>query len=361
MSVLDGLPPGGAALTPDLVAALASRLDLLPLSPPRQHPARAANRSAPSATPPTAAGVQPMLPTMAWDWSSATTGTTDPAQFYLVDTMPASADPQSQYLASGTSMSSAYAAVVDLISTFPNPRRLEQARTALHPPPGPPADTSSPPGWTKVPDGAGILRWQPDWVVTETPTDWLSRIAGSTQAPTTLRLSFRDVYGDAAPAMHGLVMTATPDAGLRPLPLRAGELHELEITARAWGRINVYPGSWYDPSIVALGRYATFHGDVPFAEVVGPRGLLQAQVTGLLVAADPQVALTVDSGYAQRNADRLRSATAVQVAGWQFRTPAAGAPPLRLDPDTSETTTLVATSAGAPPQIAGVYVRPMGA
>jgi hypothetical protein len=368
VSLLDERRSSATTLAPELAAALAADLDALAGTHLQQDPAPVDGPATYDAASLPVAGVQPMVPTMAWDWRPAVTGTTDSAQYDLLDTMPASADRTSVYLPSTSSMSGVYADVVGLLDRFPLPQRLEQVRAGLRPPCGEPASTPNPPGWTKVVDGAGLLRWRPDWTVSQTPSGWLADIADSPEEPATLRFRLRDIYGASSPALPRLVAVAgsgTDEIDLDPLPLQAGELHTLEITARAWGRIHAQPGSWYDPAIVALSAHSTFRDGIPAAQVVGPHGILRAQVTGILVAAHPQVTLCVDGDFARRYAGRLRTADTVEVAGWTFRAPSrnstTGLVTLAPDPTDATLTRLTARSAASTPQIAGIYVQAPGA
>lgn len=350
------------ALAPELAAAYADQMDALA---PAQ-PSSGASRNALTADAMPVDGVQPLTPTMAWNWRDAVTGTTDRAQYELLDTMPAGPGRRSQYLPSSSRISSVYADIVGLIVEFPIPRRLSEVRSLLERPHSDPADTPNPLGWTKVPDGSGVLRWQPDWSASQTPREWLDDIARNPQDPTALRFVLSDIYGGTPPALPALVAVAGPDPGSErsPLPIDAGELHAVEITAEAWGRVTIHPGQWYDPAIVALRDQTTYRNGLTAASLIGPHGMLRAQATGLLVAADPRVTLTVSDDFVQRNADLLRTTTDVEVAGWVFRAApsARAAPVVRLaeyDSDAS-VSRLTASSPTTVPQIAGIYVTAPG-
>jgi hypothetical protein len=255
-------------------------------------------------------------------------------------------------------MSQSYKALVDSMLSFPDPDALTKARHGLKTPGGEPAETPSPPGWTKVPDGAGILRWQPDWSVSTTPERWLAEVAGESRPPTTLRIPVREL---ASHDQASLVMAAGADAALQALAPRNDELQALEISAQAWGCVLVGPGDWFDPEITALASCATFRDGCALDMLLGPDGLLTAQITGLLVAADPVATLTAEASYWRRNARQLESAEILRIAGWSFGSVESSLdrPVLDATPAPNGAVQLsVRSPRRAAPQIAGIYVHP---
>src|SRR5256885_13818834 len=68
----------------------------------------------------------------------------------------------------------------------------------------------------------------------------------------------------------------------------AASLETVTITSECWDQVPIYPGSWYDASMVALGR-----GLVPDAGVFfGPAGLMACRVSTFYVALKPRFDFT---------------------------------------------------------------------
>ena len=57
------------------------------------------------------------------------------------------------------------------------PSDLQRAIDMMQIPSGDPASNNAPAGWTKVPDGSGILRWQPDFHIDTTGADWRAALS----------------------------------------------------------------------------------------------------------------------------------------------------------------------------------------
>jgi hypothetical protein len=85
--------------------------------------------------------------------------------------------------------------VQDLILELQNasmPATLKDAIAAIKLPDGDPASSTAPRGWTKVPDGSGILRWQPDWKIEKSGPDWRAELTRGSQGSFTIELNASD-------------------------------------------------------------------------------------------------------------------------------------------------------------------------
>jgi hypothetical protein len=281
------------------------------------------------AQPVTAEAVHLLVPAMRWDWEVEPTGATAAAQLAFCDTMPATCAAGSRYAASSGSFASAYTSFLQLLVGFTPAPMLSAALAATATPADPPASSSSPPGWTKTTDGAGIVRWAHDWLVGSSPWQWM-------QENGTRSAQADDLDLDAP---------ASAAVGNRTMPL--GDA--MAVAGTGWTRVPVYPGAWYSAAMVALARDGPFAGGRPPAAVVGPDGLLRCRVSSLIVAADVEV--TVDLPRAAAGA--VARASEVQVG------------PLRADDAPDRPTAAVSgasltltTPAASPYIVAATYAQP---
>lgn len=275
-----------------------------------------------------------LVPAESWDWEVMPTGETPAAQIGFCDTMPASCTPGSQYAASSDSFSDAYATFLDLLVDFTPANRLAAAQARVAPPPGDPASSVSPPGWTKTEDGAGMLRWALDWIVPTTPSEWMIEEAAGGSATRT--------FQPGAPASVQLLDAA----GDVTDTVATAPAEPLSMSGSGWSRVPVYPGSWYSGSVVGLGQDGPFAGGRKPDAVVGPAGILRCRVAELIVAEQVSVTATLASAA---DAEDVAGAAAVQLGSV-----AADAGCTTVEADT----VTVATPPAEPYLVGVIYAQP---
>src|SRR2546427_9035283 len=93
-----------------------------------------------------------LMPVTAWNWPDPVTGTMADAQFLFADTVPQSAANGALYQASGRSFSQGYKTFLQVLEAckFPYQSMLAGALQKMAAPPGDPAYSPTPVGWTKV-------------------------------------------------------------------------------------------------------------------------------------------------------------------------------------------------------------------
>lgn len=306
----------------------------------------------PSAARPSGLGagqVHLLVPAQRWDWEATLIGQTPTAQIELCDTMPASCATGSDYSASSDSFSDAYATFLELLSGFSPASRLAEARAALVKPPSEPASMPNPSGWTKTLDGAGMLRWALDWVLTTTPARWVLQHGGGDLTSSTLAAPamLRLLEGEPGATPATAPTPRSPDAGASnvvAIPTTPGK--PLSVSGAGWSRVPVYPGSWYASSVVALGRDGPFEGGRTAERVIGPTGILRCRVAELIVAEQVSISASLASTLTARE---LAAADAVQLG------PVAADP---ADASLKGSTLTVTTPAGLPYLVGVIYAQP---
>ena len=225
---------------------------------------------------------QLLIPTLSWNWPTATIGTISDDQFQFADRMPVSSEPATLYLQSANSFSDNYRTFLDFIDpqSFPSKSLLKEAKEKIKQPDGDPATAPTPPGWTKV-NIAGINRWRPIWNVPVNASTWKNDVeAGAIQNPGTILIRLKD--GDNTKGTTLEKRFADNHSSL--LSDESAHFEQISITAKAWGQIGINPGAWFDSSIFLLGRKY-----VPDEKsFFGKKGLLSCRVAAFYVAYKPE-------------------------------------------------------------------------
>jgi hypothetical protein len=278
----------------------------------------------PSAQPTTSLVPSPLLPgqmvmpAVVWDWPDPVTGTATDAQFRFADTVPQTTADGALYLPSSRSFSQGYRAFLECIDAtqFPSPAMLSRAiqRAAL--PTGSPASEPTPPGWTKV-TVAGYAQWSPIWDLPNCAAAWVAAVAsGSINNPGSILIALADA-GTAA--MATLPLLRARDSSGAALVLPTASFTSVRITASCWGQIPIYPGSWFDPAMVALGRQCVPNA----AAFFGPAGLMACRVASFYVAWKPIFEFSANQPVSNALQQTLASASAVQALGVSVQASAA--------------------------------------
>jgi hypothetical protein len=228
-----------------------------------------------------------LMPSTPWDWPEAITGTATDAQFRFADAVPQSTGNGELYLPSSRSFAQGYRAFLEFIPSarFPSPDLLASARRSAALPAGNPVIDPTPAGWTKV-TTAGYAQWQPIWDIPISAAAWMVAVAaGSINNPGTLRLALNTQTSPGEPIPPHLSAQDTSGADLALPPT---QFDTVDITAACWGNIPIYPGSWFDASMLMLGKSFVPDPSVFF----GPGGLMACRVSSFYVALNPKFDFT---------------------------------------------------------------------
>jgi len=253
---------------------------------------------------------QLLQPAALWNWPDTAIGTISDAQFYFADTVPQSAVSSALYEASSRSFSAGYRVFLSSIDTLrfnsKYPQLLEAARLKAEPPKGDPASVPTPPGWTKL-TGAGISEWKPLWSLQPSATAWTNSVAtGEIDNPGTIRLRLAGASPGLGPDGAGLQIQHPGGHSLSTPPFET-----VEIKARCWGRVAIYPGAWFDAAMLKLGK--------PYvnaaADFFGPDGLLACRVSTFYVALEPEFSYSCPTPVTPQVREALASATTVRAFG----------------------------------------------
>jgi len=305
--------------------------------------------------------IQLLVPAMAWDWESTVTGITPREQYQFSDHMPQSCAPHVQFASSSASFSENYKAFLNVLAPNFQPENiLKDAESKLKPPDSKPADSLTPTGWTKVKDGSGLLRWQPDWIVSQTPRDWIARVATKGGNSGTIKLNMTVSPGsNDTSGGEQLLKFQSDDGKWQSITLKSGQVKNIEISAEAWDRIPVYPGEWYSSAIIGFGRNGPFRYGYESSQFFGNKGLLSCRVSELVVAYKPKFKMDVDDSFLGKHNQKLLKAIELQVAGFAFKKSANGSAGVLIHSEKTivGTTQYSASSTSSTPLIVGVIIE----
>ncbi len=231
-----------------------------------------------SATPLTGRN-QVLVPSQNWDWSTSATGSIPTNQFYLADNLPQSTQNGGEFASSSDSFSKNYRLFLNMIdvATFPASVGLQQAKQRITAPTSSPASGTAPPGWTKIMP-AGVLRWAPNWVASQTSKSWTNEaITKPPQRPQTIRISL-NTGGQPSAVARDLITNhpaTQPEHLLRTFSA-------VSITAKNWGKITLSPGDWFESGLLQVGQSYMKNPEMFF----GASGLLRGRVSAFYVGFD---------------------------------------------------------------------------
>lgn len=309
----------------------------------------------------TAPNFQLLEPAIEWNWEVTAIGITPREQYEFSDHIPQSCEPSAQFFSSSNSFSDNYRTFLDVLAhNFQPSTILSDAKSKIQEPATPPADTSNvPDGWTKVYDGAGILRWRPDWILSAHPEDWKSRVLTNTQFSGTINL------------IDTILNSNNNDLNNQPILKYKGnnsnwqsifpqpeQMNKLEIYAEAWDRIQIYPGRWYNSSIIGLGKNGPFISNYHNSDIFGDTGLLKCRVSEFVVVYQPQLMMNVSNSFVEMYGQELLNTTELQVAGFIFKKSANN--PLLKAEQNVDYTTYIANYNSSAPLIVGVFIECFG-
>ncbi|MGB5593499.1 MAG: hypothetical protein WBM62_05620, partial [Crocosphaera sp.] len=310
---------------------------------------------------PTAPNFQLLEPAIEWNWEVTAIGITPREQYEFSDHIPQSCEPYAQFFSSSNSFSDNYKAFLNVLAPDFQPSTiLSDAKLKIQEPETPPADTSNvPDGWTKVYDGAGILRWRPIWTISASPDDWKSRVLNNNKFSGSINLT--DIILDSNNNERNnqpLLKYKVNNSNWQSISPKSEQINNIEIYAEAWDRIQIYPGHWYDSSIIGLGKNGPFISDYHSSDIFGNTGLLKCRVSEFVIAYQPQLTMNVSNSFVNMYGKQLANAAELQVAGFIFKKSTNN--PIRKIKQNDNYTQYIANSNSSEPLIVGVFIECFG-
>jgi len=213
---------------------------------------------------------QVVYPAKSWDWPDTVPGSIDFEQFAFADTVPASILANTEYAPTSNSFSESYRTFLEYLDA--SVPLLADAKARIATPSYAPASGPTPPGWTKT-SVEGLTSWVPVWSLSDSASAWKAKVdTGAIDNPGTLELGAQN-HGSLGSFLQGKPSDADTPQDLVP------NVASVKMTARAWGQIAIYPGTWFEASMIKLGK-----SHVAQDGFFGNGGLLSGRVSAFLVA-----------------------------------------------------------------------------
>ena len=221
------------------------------------------------------------------------------------------------------------------------PSDLQDAIAAMVTPSGDPASTPAPAGWTKVPDGSGILRWQPVWSVDNNGRDWRAALTDGSAGAFALTLDSSDKSSDFKHSWaSGKAGISTPFWGVsggggwdKTDIFNADSGVKISVKVESATRVAVTPGSWYPGGFLSQlakaqqgpnGQGYTIippweaQGGEGSSSLFGPYGLASARISELIVVYKPSFEITMSANTYQQNKQKFEASGGLRIGPFTF-------------------------------------------
>lgn len=257
------------------------------------------------------------------------------------------------------------------------PSALQDAINAMQLPSGDPASVSAPPGWTVVPDGAGILRFQPAWTIGTSGSDWRAQLTQGTPGGFTIELSQADASTSISRSWAGgsagyqtLFWGVDGGGGWEKTDIFNQDASvRVKITVQSSTRVPVTPGDWYPGGFLAdlassaqgpTGQGYTIvapwmaSGGKGSASLFGQFGIAGTRVAELVVAYKPSFEITMSANTYQQNKQKFEASGGIRIGPFSFG--GHGGSESDYTKSTAKANTFSGGSTSEDPQIIGVIV-----
>ncbi|WP_157764662.1 hypothetical protein [Rhodobacter sp. CZR27] len=271
---------------------------------PGQRWARPVGHAAPSGPPagpaPLAVAMQVCLPASLWDWPSDSLGSVSAKLYEFVSYVPERPDDWGAYGATTDRVSDAYGLFLSALQ--PN-ATVQAAQAAL----------AEPANQTQVqfPNGPMMM---PNWTVTETPSQFVSNVAGRPDLASTIVVDLAGT-SDGATSGKALFSIGRNGSAGTPVGLGKGDVRQLRLHADAWGNIPVRPGGWFNGALVGVFADGPYQAGFSRDKFFGKTGVLRGMISGLRVGLNVSVVATMSKSAASRMQTAARTGTAIRVGG----------------------------------------------
>jgi hypothetical protein len=257
------------------------------------------------------------------------------------------------------------------------PSDLQQAIDMMKTPSGQPATDNSPAGWTKVPDGSGILRWQPDFKIDTSGNDWRAALSQGTAGAFSVSMQASDASTDFKSSFAGgstgagnWFWNASASGGWSKSDLFTQDTSSaVTIRCKSSARVKVNPGDWYPggfmselakaqqgPTAQGYTLLAPWvaHGEPGSSSIFGPNGIVAARVSELLVVYQPSFEIAMSAHTFQQNKQAFDASGGVRIGPFTFG--GSGGHTSEFTKSTAMANTFSGSSTSLNPQIIGVIV-----
>lgn len=256
---------------------------------------------------------QLLIPSKTWNWEEQITGFLPLNMVNFVDTLPFSCRNLGSFNFSSNRLFDNYRLLLDLLdSSFQPQVQLLAAKKLVQKPHSNPVDSVIPPGWAKVKDGAGIVRWTPSYSISAWPKEWLAEVKTMRGNAQTIRIPL------ASKTPLPLILFDQNNKQ-KSVPL-ANQGNYLEIIAQAWNRIKITPGTWFNSGLIKLIKHhqGSFKGGYDFDALFGSQGLINCRISELLVAYQPKVELIANKSFVLNHDKEVMQATQIRFGQIDF-------------------------------------------
>ena len=257
------------------------------------------------------------------------------------------------------------------------PSTLQDAITAMTAPTGDPASMAAPAGWTKVPDGAGMLQFQPAWAMDTTGGDWRAALTQGTQGGFTIDLSQSEQSADLSHTWAGgSAGIQTPFWGVsggggwdKSDMFNQDSSVKVKIMVKSSTRVKVNPGAWYPGGFLAelasstqgtAGQGYTIvapwmaKGGKGTPSLFGQYGIAGTRVAELVLVYQPSFEITMSANTYQQNKQKFEASGGIRIGPFTFG--GSGGRSTEFSKSTAKMNTFSGGSTSQNPQIIGVIV-----
>jgi hypothetical protein len=226
---------------------------------------------------------------------------------------------------------------VQQINRANQPTSLQDALDLMQLPSGAPSGGNVPRGWAVVPDGAGVVRWQPAFTIATTSGSWRTQLADGTIGSKTINLDASKSDDSINKSWAGgNVSYGNPFWGINA----GGSWSETNITKsdnsvkvaielKSATNVSITPGAWYDGGFLKqlvkagpdgtgykiLPPYTASGGDHP---LFGHDGLCSTMVNGLVVAYKPSFRVTMQSSTFKSFEQEIKASAGFRIGPFSF-------------------------------------------
>ncbi|WP_179067318.1 hypothetical protein [Nostoc sp. C052] len=251
------------------------------------------------------------------------------------------------------------------------PATLQDAIKATKLPDGEPGLVPAPRGWTKVPDGAGILRWQPDWKIETSGRDWRAQLTRGSQGSFTVNLnasdstsSLQNSWAGGTAGYNTFFWGVSGSGGWSNMDLSESDKNvKATISVKSSTTVEITPGDWYDGGFMrdlAKGGgqgytiAAPFHPTGGDHALFGKGGILSTRIASLVIAYQPSYSITMSNSTYDKNVQKFNGSAGLRIGPFQFG--GSGGHETEYTHSTSGGTTFTGASTSDYPVIIGALI-----
>jgi hypothetical protein len=284
------------------------------------------------------------------------------------------------YISAINNATAAYKRALDLkleLESAAMPAELQNAINLMKMPTGDPASMAAPIGWIKVPDGSGILRFQPEYKIDTTGGDWRAALTQGTQGSFAISLNSADQSADFKKSWAGgSAGIQTPFWGVsggggweKSDIFNQDSGISVKVSVQSSTRVKVNPGDWYDGGFMSELAKSTqgpngqgytilapwvAKGGPGSSSLFGQYGLAGTRVAELVLAYKPSFDITMSANTYQQNKQKFEASGGLRIGPFTFG--GSGGHQSEFSKSTAKLNTFSGGSTSENPQIIGVIV-----